>query len=120
MEEKSLEPQDGAEPEPQQREEEKQEEEIEKQEQENEKQAVETEKQEEGKEKQKEQDNVAPENEGKEGTENSETQKAEVLFSNEKVEVRLIPVPLEESVEEAHKLDEYVSYFHSDVFSTVL
>lgn len=101
MKEKSLEPQDGAEPEPQQREEEKekQEEEIEKQEQENEKQAEET-------EKQKEQTTVAPENEGKEVTENSETQKAEVLFSSEKVEVRLIPVPSEESVEEVHKLDE--------------
>ncbi|KAI7792376.1 retinitis pigmentosa 1-like 1 protein isoform X2 [Triplophysa rosa] len=100
MEEKSPEPHDGAEPEPQQREEEteKQEEDIEKQE--NEKQEREEERQED--EKQKEQANVDEEK----GAEKSETQKAEVLFSSEKVEVRLIPVTSEGSVGEVHKLDD--------------
>lgn len=109
-EEISPEPHDGAEPEPQQREEEteKQEEDIEKQEQE--KQEREEEQQED--EKQKEQANVAEE---KEGAENTETQKAEILFSSEKVEVRLIPVTSEGSVDKVHKLDEYESPFHTDV-----
>lgn len=97
MEEKSLEPHNGAEPEPQQREEkEKKEEEIERQEQQED-----------------EKQNVAQENKEKEGTENSETQKAEVLFSSEKVEVQLIPVASDGSLEDVHKLDEYVSLFQS-------
>ncbi|XP_056594479.1 fibrous sheath CABYR-binding protein isoform X2 [Triplophysa dalaica] len=105
-EEISPEPHDGKEPEPQQREEEteKQEVDIEKQDQEKqEREKQEREEEQKEDEKQKEQANVAEE---KEGAENTETQKAEILFSSEKVEVRLIPVTSEGSVDDVHKLDD--------------
>ncbi|XP_051970395.1 uncharacterized protein LOC127634761 [Xyrauchen texanus] len=73
------------------------------------KDAAETEPQqtEENKEKQEEKILVAQENEGKEDTESSETQKGEVLFSSHKVEVELIPIrETDRSVEEDPKVDD--------------
>ncbi|XP_065150961.1 uncharacterized protein [Paramisgurnus dabryanus] len=105
-EEKSLEPQDDAEPEPQQREEEieKQEEVTKEQKEEYQKQGDEIQTQEE--DKQKEESDVTQQNEEKECPEKSETQKGGVIFSSGKVEVQLLPVPSVGSVDEVQKLDE--------------
>nr|XP_055037899.1 fibrous sheath CABYR-binding protein [Misgurnus anguillicaudatus]XP_055037900.1 fibrous sheath CABYR-binding protein [Misgurnus anguillicaudatus] len=102
-EEKSLEPQDDAEPEPQQRKEEieNQEEVTKEQKEEYQKQGDEIQTQEE--DKPKEESDVTPKNAG---PVNSKTQKGGVIFSSGKVEVQLLPVPSLGSVEEVQKLDE--------------